>query len=64
MLDKKKERIFRAMLDGRIEEADTALRALERLQYQINEQVARAKRELEKANEVKQKTLAALGLEE
>ena len=64
MLDKKKERIFRAMLDGRIEDADTALRALERLQYQINEQVARAKRELEKANEVKQKTLAALGLEE
>lgn len=64
MLDKKEERILRAMLDGRIEDADTALRALERLQYQINDQVARAKRELEKAKEEKSKALAAFGLEE
>jgi len=64
MLDKKQERIIRATLDGRIEDAASALRALERLQYQINEQVSRAKQELEKSNEIKAKTLEAFGLEE
>lgn len=64
MLDKKQARIIRAALDGRVEDLALALRDLERLARQIDEQVSSAKRELEKATDVRSKTLAAFGLEE
>lgn len=64
MLDAKQERIIRSNLDSGIESAEKTLRDLERLHYQINEQVARAKQELEKAMDIKSKTLTAFGLDE
>ena len=64
MLYAKQERIIRSNLDSGIESAEKTLRDLESLLYQINEQFARAKQELEKAKDIKSKTLTAFGLDE